>query len=81
VHYLQKKIYWIDRNISSQNSALRSCYFDGTGYSQVFLYKQIDNHTVSTNVSDLVIDFSHNNTAFFIDQVFSIFHFFIFILY
>ncbi len=72
IHYIEERIYWIDRtNASYRHSVLRSCNFDGTGYTQRIVYRSdINNHTVSTNVTDLVIDYLHNNTAFFIDQAF-----------
>jgi hypothetical protein len=70
VHYNEGRIYWVDKNISTSGptSCLRSCKFDGSDYSQVFLYRTVDNQTVSANASDLIIDFYHNNTAFFIDK-------------
>lgn len=73
IHLMEKKIYWLDKNISINNipahlTCLRSCNFDGSGYSQVFIYRIVDNVTISANVTDLVIDFFHNNTALFIDS-------------
>lgn len=69
MHYIQERIYWIDRNLSAVASVLRSSKFDGTGYQEVSLFRQIDNHTVSTNLTDLTINFNENNTAFFLDTV------------
>ena len=73
VHHLKQRLYWVDKNVTASHGSaaaavLRSCNFDGTGYQQVLLYRKVDNHTVSVNVTDLVIDYFHNNTAFFIDQ-------------
>jgi hypothetical protein len=73
VHHFKQRLYWVDKNIttlhgSAAATVLRSCNFDGSGYQQVDLYRKVDNHTVSVNVTDLVIDYFHNNTAFFIDQ-------------
>lgn len=70
IHYLKNRIFWVDRNITTDNSVLRSCNFDGSEYKEVYVYRTIGNHSVSTNLTDLVIDFSHNNTAFFIDNAF-----------
>lgn len=72
IHFYEKKIYWLDKNISinshpSHLTCLRSCNLDGSEYSQVFLYRIVDNVTTSVNATDLVIDFFHNNTALFVD--------------
>lgn len=69
VHYDLEVLYWIDRNLTKKHTVLRSCAFDGSNYNQMFIFNRVDNHSVSVNVSDLVIDFSHNNTAFFADRV------------
>jgi len=71
VHMLESRIYWVDKTVSSdekRHSVLRSCKTDGSDYTEVFVYKAVGNHVVSTNATDLVIDFAHNNTAFFIDS-------------
>lgn len=69
VHYEQRRVYWVDRNLTGNaTSVLRSCNFDGSDPAQVYVYRTVDNHTVSTNLTDLVIDFFHNNTAFFLDS-------------
>lgn len=73
IHYYQNRLYWVDRNATENTgfyrntSVLRSCNFDGTDVQEVLMYKTVDNHTVSTNLTDLIIDFYHNNTAFLID--------------
>eukprot|EP00600_Ochromonadales_sp_CCMP1393_P008969 CAMPEP_0174963692 /NCGR_PEP_ID=MMETSP0004_2-20121128/5468_1 /TAXON_ID=420556 /ORGANISM="Ochromonas sp., Strain CCMP1393" /LENGTH=1166 /DNA_ID=CAMNT_0016212339 /DNA_START=204 /DNA_END=3703 /DNA_ORIENTATION=+ len=71
IHYKQQRIYWTDKNVTANNRAgvLRSCNFDGSQVVEVFVYKQntVSNHTVSTNLTDLIIDFVHNNTAFMLD--------------
>ncbi len=67
VHYTQQRLYWVDQNVTQEASVLRSAKFDGSDYRQVFLYREVNNHTVSANVTDLVIDFFRNNTAFFLD--------------
>eukprot|EP00596_Hydrurales_sp_CCMP1899_P010196 CAMPEP_0119052758 /NCGR_PEP_ID=MMETSP1177-20130426/73946_1 /TAXON_ID=2985 /ORGANISM="Ochromonas sp, Strain CCMP1899" /LENGTH=594 /DNA_ID=CAMNT_0007032425 /DNA_START=1758 /DNA_END=3542 /DNA_ORIENTATION=- len=72
IHYYEQKIYWLDKNVTSNHprhlTCLRSCNLDGSGYSQVFLYRVVDNITISINATDLVIDFFHNNTALFVDS-------------
>ena len=76
IHHKKMRIYWVDKSMNTTTSTtpavlqtvLRSCDFDGLEYSEVYIYRQVDNHTVSTNVTDLVIDFFHNNTAFMIDN-------------
>lgn len=73
IHQYRKKVYWVDKNISADGTrsytCLRSCSFDGTGYSQVYLYQRKNNITLSANnVTDLVIDFFHNDTALFVDS-------------
>ena len=77
VHHIKQRLYWVDKNLSfatreKSHSVLRSCNFDGTGYRQVYLYRQVDNSTgsvpVSVNATDLIIDYFHNNTAFMIDS-------------
>jgi hypothetical protein len=74
IHQYKKKIFWVDKNISStainSSTCLRSCNFDGTSYSMVYLYRKVGNVTVSVNVTDLTIDFYHNDTALFVDTNF-----------
>eukprot|EP00601_Ochromonadales_sp_CCMP2298_P000370 CAMPEP_0173180592 /NCGR_PEP_ID=MMETSP1141-20130122/6800_1 /TAXON_ID=483371 /ORGANISM="non described non described, Strain CCMP2298" /LENGTH=1152 /DNA_ID=CAMNT_0014103457 /DNA_START=210 /DNA_END=3668 /DNA_ORIENTATION=- len=69
IHYKQRRIYWTDKNVTENNRAgvLRSCNFDGSQVLEVLVLRTFDNHTVSTNLTDLVIDFVHNNTAFLLD--------------
>lgn len=72
IHYNEKRIVWVDRNDSLPvSSTVRSCNFDGSHYYQESIYRAgVGNQSeVSTNVTDLVIDFSHNNTVLFIDSV------------
>jgi hypothetical protein len=71
IHYKQQRIYWADKNVSvagDHHGVLRSCNFDGSEPTEVFVFRTVDNHTVSTNLTDLVIDFAHNNTAFVLDS-------------
>lgn len=71
IHMIESRIYWIDKKITdaqTKQSVLRSCKTDGTDFTEVYVYKAVGNHTVSTNATDLVIDFSRNNTAFFVDS-------------
>ena len=70
-HYKQQRLYWVDHNTSvagDQHSVLRSCSLDGTDVQNTFIFRTVDNVTVSTNLTDLVIDFRHNNTAFMLDS-------------
>ena len=67
VHYIQKRIYWVDRNLTAGHSVLRSCRFDGSDYKQFYMFKRVQNTTISMNLTDLVIHFSNNNTALMID--------------
>ena len=62
IHYKQQRIFYVDRN------TLRSCDLDGANVQDIYVYTTVGNHTVSTNLTDLVIDFRHNNTAFIIDS-------------
>ena len=71
IHYKQQRIYWTDRNASSiagNHGVLRSCNLDGTDVQNVIVLRTVDNVTVSTNLTDLVIDFRKNNTAFILDS-------------
>lgn len=73
IHYKQQRIYWTDRNVSTQASigvhgVLRSCNLDGSDVKNVIVLRKVDNITVSTNLTDLVIDFRKNNTAFILDS-------------
>ena len=70
-HYIDKRIYWTDKRNSggSQNSVLRSVKAaDGSSYEETAVFTVIDSHVVSTDLTDLVIDFSHNNTCIMIDK-------------
>lgn len=69
VHYIRHRIFWVDVNVSSQNSVLRSCDFEGKDFKEVFVYREVGNTTVSVNATDLVLNFYQNDTAYIIDQV------------
>ena len=69
-NYLDSKIYWLDHNIvdpSYSYNVLNSANLDGTGFVQTTMPITIGSHTLSFNLTDLIIDFRHNNTAFFLD--------------
>jgi hypothetical protein len=68
IHYKQQRIYWTDRNDTVSRGVLRSCDLDGGNLRQVHVYYDVDNVSVSMNLTDLVLDFRHNNTAFMIDS-------------
>ena len=46
VHPYTNLIYWIDKDSSSESSSLRSCNLDGTGYSEVLLYRKAQNSSL-----------------------------------
>lgn len=71
IHYKQQRLYWTDRNHSDADGnrgVLRSCKLDGSDLQLTYVFAKVDNTTVSTNLTDLVIDFRHNNTAFILDN-------------
>jgi len=70
IHFEKSKIFWLDKDLSTPQAprgVLRSCNLDGSQFGQNFLYLSVGNQSVSANLTDLVIDFYHNNTAIFID--------------
>lgn len=69
IHYKEEKLYWIDKDIDATETILRNCDLDGSNPAVVMVYGSLPNATVSPNSTDLFIDFKHNNTAFFIDEV------------
>lgn len=71
MHYKQQRLYWTDRNVSladDQRGVLRSCNLDGSDVRDIYVFRTVDDLPVSTNLTDLVIDFRHNNTAFVLDS-------------
>lgn len=70
VNHYAGLIYWLDKmSTSNHHTVLRSCATDGTRVVNVKEYSKVAGHTFSGNTSDLIIDFFHNNTAFFVDTV------------
>lgn len=67
LHLLQDKIYWVDKNTAKTESVLRSCNLDGTNYNEVIVFTTIDGLSISTNLGDIAIDYSQNNTAVIMD--------------
>lgn len=69
MHYIQQRLFWTDRSIhnSSNRNVLRSCAFDGSSPKDVYVYRTVSNVTMNTNLTDIVIDFFHNNTVFLLD--------------
>lgn len=65
INILSGKLYWIDKNTSSSPflSVLNSYEFDSGNIHQMII-----SDCEFCNLTDLVIDFSHNNTAFIIDN-------------
>jgi hypothetical protein len=71
VHYREERLYWLDKNLTSGVPVLRSTDIHGYGTVDHIAYDMVENRTVSTNItSDLLIDFYHNNTAYFVDSEF-----------
>jgi hypothetical protein len=68
IHTFDKRIYWIDRNLSINYSVLRSCDLDGANYKQSFILSSAYNQSISLNLTDIKISYRNNNTAFIIDQ-------------
>lgn len=66
IHYPNRRLYWVDRNTNS--SFLVSSKLDGSDYQKNVVFKKVENKTVSVNLTDIAIDFSHNNTALIIDD-------------
>ena len=72
IHYVTNKIYWIDIKLKNDGvtwqSVLRSCDLDGSNYLLFMAYDKVRGHTVGS-LTDLVINFQQNNTAYILDTV------------
>ena len=69
-NYLSSKIYWLDHNIVDATysyNVLNSANLDGSNFVQAILPTTIGSHALSLNLTDLIIDFYRNNTAYFFD--------------
>jgi len=70
VHMYEQRLYWLDKtsSLTLTHSVLRSCNLDGTAFNQTYVLRRAGNHSIiSTNLTDIVIDYAHNNTAVIID--------------
>lgn len=68
VHMFRQRIYWIDKDTTKtpRVTALRSSYFDGSDYTTTYLYENVENMTMPSNVTDLKIDY-RNDTLYFLN--------------
>ena len=70
--YKDSKIFWLDlySKKSSQN-VLNSCNMDGSGFAQSFLPTTVMSHSLTNNLTDMVIDIAGNNSLYLIDMTLS----------
>jgi hypothetical protein len=70
IHYMTNRIYWVDIKLKIDGvtwvNVLRSCDLDGSNYLLFMEYDKVRGHTVGS-LTDLVINFKQNNTAYILD--------------
>jgi hypothetical protein len=58
VHPYTNLIYWIDKTSKTGTSSLRSCNLDGSGYTEVLLYRLAQNSSLGTDEFTQLLTYS-----------------------
>jgi len=70
--YKDSKILWLDLySKKSSRNVLNSCNMDGSGFAQSFLPTTVMSHSLTNNLTDMVIDIAGNNSLYLIDMTLS----------